>query len=224
MSRKNYGMKMTEEDIKAKITENKQRLVRQQERAKKLKESMERNRTVIKQLEYTLQKIKRSRLKNKPLNFIKRQDVSTFFTRISHFYDYLKHRLTNPLCYVRFCLILNARYCFESRSKTAGHRTTFTGDDTGVFQKGDGGTGNALIILLSLHPIFYFQVFKSIHMANIFRLPRYSFVVLRLQQINKSKSSTGVSFLRSLTFSMTYKCATSFTGTICIFSRNFCTI
>ena len=27
MSRKNYGMKMTEEDIKAKITENKQRLV-----------------------------------------------------------------------------------------------------------------------------------------------------------------------------------------------------
>ena len=84
MSRKNYGMKMTEEDIKAKITENKQRLVRQQERAKKLKESMERNRTDIKQLEYTLQKIKRSRLKNKPLNFIKRQDVSTFFTRISH--------------------------------------------------------------------------------------------------------------------------------------------
>lgn len=63
MSRKNYGMKMTEEDIKAKITENKQRLVRQQERAKKLKESMERNRTDIKQLEYTLQKIKRSRLK-----------------------------------------------------------------------------------------------------------------------------------------------------------------
>ena len=59
MSRKNYGMKMTEEDIKAKITENKQRLVRQQERAKKLKESMERNRTDIKQLEYTLQKIKR---------------------------------------------------------------------------------------------------------------------------------------------------------------------
>lgn len=48
MSRKNYGMKMTEEDIKAKITENKQRLVRQQERAKKLKESMERNRTDIK--------------------------------------------------------------------------------------------------------------------------------------------------------------------------------
>lgn len=35
MSRKNYGMKMTEEDIKAKITENKQRLVRQQEQCKK---------------------------------------------------------------------------------------------------------------------------------------------------------------------------------------------
>ncbi|MDE8697720.1 hypothetical protein PZH42_27035, partial [Bacteroides cellulosilyticus] len=83
---------------------------------------MERNRTDIKQLEYTLQKIKLSRLKNKPLNFIKLQDVSTFFTRIYHFYDYLKHRLTYPLCYVRFCLILNARYCFESRSKTAGHR------------------------------------------------------------------------------------------------------
>ena len=135
MSRKNYGMKMTEEDIKAKITENKQRLVRQQERAKKLKESMERNRTDIKQLEYTLQKIKPSRLKNKPLNFIKRQDVSTFFTRISHFYDYLKHRLTNPLCYVRFCLILNARYCFESRSKTAGHRLLSPATILGYFKR-----------------------------------------------------------------------------------------
>ena len=99
MSRKNYGMKMTEEDIKAKITENKQRLVRQQEGAKK------------------------------------RQDVSTFFTRISHFYDYLKHRLTNPLCYVRFCLILNARYCFESRSKTAGHRLLSPATILGYFKR-----------------------------------------------------------------------------------------
>lgn len=45
MNQKNYGMKMTEEDIKAKIAENKQRLARQQKRTKELKESMERNRT-----------------------------------------------------------------------------------------------------------------------------------------------------------------------------------
>ena len=55
MNQKNYGMKMTEEDIKAKIAENKQRLARQQKRTKELKESMERNRTDIKQLEYTFQ-------------------------------------------------------------------------------------------------------------------------------------------------------------------------
>ena len=126
MNQKNYGMKMTEEDIKAKIAENKQRLARQQERTKELKESMERNRTDIKQLEYTLQKLKRSRLKNKPRSFIKRQDVSAFFIRISHFYDYLKCRLPNPL---------NARYCFESRSKTAGHRLLSPATILGYFKR-----------------------------------------------------------------------------------------
>lgn len=135
MNQKNYGMKMTEEDIKAKIAENKQRLARQQKRTKELKESMERNRTDIKQLEYTLQKLKRSRLKNKPRSFIKRQDVSTFFTRISRFYDYLKRRLPNPLCYVRFCLILNARYCFESRSKTAEHQLLSPATILGYFKR-----------------------------------------------------------------------------------------
>ena len=135
MNQKNYGMKMTEEDIKAKIAENKQRLARQQERTKELKESMERNRTDIKQLEYTLQKLKRSRLKNKPRSFIKRQDVSAFFIRISHFYDYLKCRLPNPLCYVRFCLILNARYCFESRSKTAEHQLLSPATILGYFKR-----------------------------------------------------------------------------------------
>lgn len=65
---------------------------------------------------YFTNKKKRSR------SFISRQHVSTFFIRISRLYDYLQHRLHCSFNYTLFCLIVNSRYCFESRTQTVEHK------------------------------------------------------------------------------------------------------
>ena len=115
-------MKMTEEDLKMKIAEKKERLVRQQMRKEDLERGIRNNRNDISQLEYTLHKMKYARKKNKPRNLIPHEDIPEFFTRISRLYDYLQHRFHYSFNYTLFCLIVNSRYSFESRSKTAGHR------------------------------------------------------------------------------------------------------
>lgn len=122
MRAKNRSMNMTEEDIMDMIAKKKERYARQQTRMEDLKRSMNYNHNDIKQLEYTLQKLKQSRKKKRFRSFISRQHVSTFFIRISRLYDYLQHRLHCSFNYTLFCLIVNSRYCFESRTQTVGHK------------------------------------------------------------------------------------------------------
>ena len=138
MKAKNHGMNMTEEDLEELITQKEERLARQQVRQEELQRNIDNNRNNIEQLKYTLQKIKQVRKAHRPSTFIPHQQISDFFTRISRLYDHLLHRLHRSFNYTWFCLVINARYCFESRSQTAGRRLLTPGTILTYFKRERG--------------------------------------------------------------------------------------
>lgn len=112
---KNKGIKMTEADVQALIDAKKERLAKQQERREKLDQTIENTSNDIEQLEYTIHQMKRSRMKSRRM--ISGNNISEFFIRINRAFERLQHRLHRTLNYVWFCLVLYARYTFESRNR-----------------------------------------------------------------------------------------------------------
>ena len=118
MKTNNYGVNMTEKDIEALIAKKEEKLAHQQARMENLKQSIKNSHNDLKQLKYTLQKLKLAGKRKRPVTFIPRHRISDFFARISRLYNHLCRRLHCNLNYTWFCLVLTARYSFESRTQS----------------------------------------------------------------------------------------------------------
>lgn len=132
------GVNMNEADLGNMIAKREARLVRQKERMEKLEQSIENNTNDIDQLKYALQKLRAIKRKKKSRIFISQQQISSFFTRISHLYDYLRRRFGISPNYTWFCLLINAHYCFESRTKSPGRNLLFPGTILSYFKRERG--------------------------------------------------------------------------------------
>lgn len=114
MKTTNKGIHMTEEDIEALLARKEEALAKQQERKEKLDRTIENTTNDIEQLRYTLKAMKHIREKKRKRTFIRRSEVPAFFAFLSCFFDRIQHHLHRMLNNTWFCILVNARFGFES--------------------------------------------------------------------------------------------------------------
>ena len=138
MKTTNKGIHMTEEDIEALLARKEEALAKQQERKEKLDRTMENTRADLEQLRYTLLGLKRIRSRKRPRTLVRRTSVSDCFTRLSCLLDRMQHRLHRLLNNTWFCILVNARYAFESRTQCTPHRMLTASTVLGYFKRERG--------------------------------------------------------------------------------------
>ena len=134
----NKGIHMNEEDIETLIARKEEALAKQQERREKLERTMENTRNDLEQLRFTLNALKRIRGKKRARSFIRRTEVAAFFTRLSCLFDRMQHHLHRMLNNTWFCILVNARFSFESRIRRSGHLWLMPASVLGYFKRERG--------------------------------------------------------------------------------------
>lgn len=131
----NKGIQMTEEDIEALVARKEEALAKQQARKEKLECTMENTRNDLEQLRFTLHELRRRRARKRPRVFVPRCLVAATFTHLSRLFDRIQRRLHRLLNNTWFCILVNARYTFESRMLCASRRQLTAGTVLGYFKR-----------------------------------------------------------------------------------------
>lgn len=126
---------MEVEDLEALIARKEEALAKQQERREQLERTMENTRNDLEQLKFTLKALRHVRRKKRARTLVRRADIPGFFVRLSRLFDRIQHRLRRMLNNTWFCILVNARYAFESRTLCATRSRLTAGTVLSYFKR-----------------------------------------------------------------------------------------
>lgn len=108
--------------IKERLKRRKEQYVRQQIRCTELKQIMQHTVDDIEQMEYALHELEKAQQGERKQIIIPNERISDFFTHLSDLFDALQHRYQKHFNYRLTCLVIYARYKFESRIHIIGRK------------------------------------------------------------------------------------------------------
>ena len=102
------------------LKRKKEQLLHQEEKLEELQRTIQDTKSQIEQLEYIRDKQQQLSKERQKQRVIPYSQVHDFFRHLCQVYEYLEHRFHSHFKYKMACLLIFARYRFQSRSHSPG--------------------------------------------------------------------------------------------------------